>query len=207
MILYFNYNYEINILINVYTMKVQNALVVVSILLALYVLLYNSGNLVNSPVGKLILVGGVLAITYHYGKVPGVLSAAVAVLLLHNDIEGMENKDETTESGDSESDSEEESDGKTITITENVDETITESDNAGEKKDADEKSSEEDEEAEREQKAAAVSTQNIVAQEEACRPKQSNEVNDTASQEGFIGGGAIEPMACHSSVLQGSYLS
>ena len=75
-----------------------------ALVILLVVLMYQKSHLLNnlvaSPLAKLLLLAGVVAITHCYGRNAGIISALISLLLFHNMFEGMESKGDDDESSD-----------------------------------------------------------------------------------------------------------
>ena len=176
-------------------MLAKHPLMIAAILLVVYYLVFVSTISVNNVVGKSIIISTVLGVSYCYGKVAGLISAVVGMLLLHKNIEGLDTNGEssTEETSSKEEDSSEENEesskGKPVTITEEaeLDETITVDETPKES------SEEEDSAASQEKEAAAKSTNNVIENEEKMRPTSSND-----EAEGFSNYGTnshVEPFS------------
>lgn len=181
-------------------MKYTQHLLTFAGLFVVYYVFFVSTYSFNNLLGKAALLGAVLGVTHYYGRVAGVVSAAIAVLLLHKTIEGNQNMEDSKDADDDES----KDDEKKQTVHEEIeiDETITVTGDASEGAE-DSKGSPESDESEQvaqEKQAAAVSTNNIVAKEEEMRPKPST--SEDANAEGFTvygNGMQSDPMALYSS--------
>ena len=156
-------------------MKLQ---VQLTLILVLVILMYSQPlfltDIARSPLGKLVLVCGVLGLSYKFGRNTGIISALIVLLLLHNFHEGLENSDDTKQ---------------TENISEDTNDKNTESSNDN---------NEEDEEATQEKEAADKTTNTIVANEEAMRPSSSNEALASNGD-----GPSSEPMAMPATTTEG----
>ena len=174
-------------------MKLNHPLLIVAGLSVLYYLLFVCTYSFNTCLGKMAIVGSVLVVSHRYGKVAGLVSAAVAVLLLHRSIEGVDDTLKVDASGNGEAGTEE---GET-------EEGETEEGENGEGETGEGETEEQDAQ-EQEQKASAVSVNSVVDLDEKMRPKTtlSSEETTLSSEEAFtlIGTGLQnEPMALNSS--------
>jgi|10_taG_2_1085330.scaffolds.fasta_scaffold05254_4 hypothetical protein len=155
-------------------LKIQLTLILVLVVLMYYNPLFLT-DITRSPLGKLALVGGVLGLSYKFGRNTGIISALIVLLLLHNCYEGLENKNDAKQ---------------TEKISGDADDKTPDS-SADDEED-------EDEDATQEKEAADKTTNTIVANEEVMRPKASNE---TLASDGA--GPSSEPLAMPATTTEG----
>lgn len=69
-------------------LSLKHPLVIVAGLLSLYYLLFVCTMSFNNNLGKLALLGAVVGSSFYYGRIGAIVSATVALMLLHKSIEG-----------------------------------------------------------------------------------------------------------------------
>ena len=68
-------------------LSLKHPLVIVAGLLSLYYLLFVCTMSFNNNLGKLALLGAVVGSSFYYGRIGAIVSATVALMLLHKSIE------------------------------------------------------------------------------------------------------------------------
>lgn len=186
-------------------LSLKHPLVIVAGLLSVYYLLFVCTMTFNNNLGKLALLGAVVGSSFYYGRIGAIVSATIALMLLHKSIEGIDGdaSDPTPEDGET---------AKTVTVIEEestkkvtVNPVIGESGEAtGDVSNAtDDQSTESDEDAgaDAESDAATKCTYDMLSVEEKMKCKQDNGI-EPDTQEGFSLIGNIlqdTPMALSSS--------
>jgi len=170
-------------------LQIQLTLILVLVVLMYYTPLFLT-DIARSPLGKLILISGVLGLSYKYGRNTGIISALIVLLLLHNYYEGLENKNDAKQTDKNLDD--------TSIKTNNVHKKEGEGEEGEEGEGEGEEGDKHDQEASQEKEAADKTTNTIVANEESMRPKPSNE---TLASNGA--GPSSEPMAMPTTTTEG----